>query len=73
VLTSGTAIFEPALGVVKRRIGARLGSGATAGEGTQNLLCAYLAIAVFIGLAATPCSARGGWTAWSRSASPDGP
>ena len=52
VLTAGTAIFEPALGVVKRRIGARLGSAATAGEGTQNLLCAYLAIAVFIGLAA---------------------
>ena len=52
VLTGGTAIFEPALGVAKRRIGARLGSDATAGEGTQNLLCAYLAIAVFIGLAA---------------------
>jgi divalent metal cation (Fe/Co/Zn/Cd) transporter len=52
VLTAGTAIFEPALGVAKRRIGARLGSAATAGEGTQNLLCAYLAIAVFIGLAA---------------------
>ena len=41
VLTAGTAIFEPALGVAKRRIGARLGSAATAGEGTQNLLCAY--------------------------------
>ena len=52
VLTTGTAIFEPALGVAKRRIGARLGSGATAGEGTQNLLCAYLAAAVFAGLAA---------------------
>ncbi|HEY5357793.1 MAG TPA: hypothetical protein VIJ82_08885 [Streptosporangiaceae bacterium] len=52
VLTAGTAIFEPALGVAKRRIGARLGSAATAGEGTQNLLCAYLAIAVFAGLTA---------------------
>ena len=52
VLTAGTAIFEPALGVAKRRIGARLGSSATAGEGTQNLLCAYLATAVFAGLAA---------------------
>jgi divalent metal cation (Fe/Co/Zn/Cd) transporter len=52
VLTAGTAIFEPALGVVKRRIGARLGSSATAGEGTQNLLCACLAMAVFAGLAA---------------------
>src|SRR5512135_586907 len=72
VLTAGTAVFEPALGVAKRRIGARLGSPATAGEGAQNLLCAYLAIAVFIGLAA-PCSARGGSTAWSRSPSPAGP
>jgi len=52
VLTAGTAVFEPALGVAKRRIGARLGSAATAGEGTQNLLCACLAIAVFAGLAA---------------------
>jgi divalent metal cation (Fe/Co/Zn/Cd) transporter len=51
VLTAGIAIFEPALGMAKRRIGSRLGSGATAGEGTQNLLCACLAIAVFIGLA----------------------
>jgi hypothetical protein len=48
VLTAGTAIFEPALGVAKRRIG----SSATFGEGTQNLQCAYLAIAVFARLAA---------------------
>ncbi len=52
VLTAGTAIFEPGLGIAKRRIGARLGSAATAGEGTQNLLCAYLAVAVFAGLLA---------------------
>ena len=52
VLTAGTAILEPGLGLAKRRIGARLGSAATAGEGTQNLLCAYLAMAVFAGLAA---------------------
>jgi divalent metal cation (Fe/Co/Zn/Cd) transporter len=52
VLTAGTAILEPGLGVAKRRIGTRLGSSATAGEGTQNLLCAYLAMAVFAGLAA---------------------
>lgn len=52
VLTAGTAVLEPALGVAKRRIGAQLGSSATAGEGTQNLLCACLAIAVFAGLAA---------------------
>ncbi len=52
MLTAGTAVFEPALGLAKRRIGARLGSAATAGEGTQILLCAYLAVAVFAGLAA---------------------
>lgn len=52
VLTAGTAILEPGLGVAKRRIGTRLGSAATAGEGTQNLLCAYLALAVFAGLLA---------------------
>jgi divalent metal cation (Fe/Co/Zn/Cd) transporter len=51
-LTAGTAVFEPGLGFVKRRIGARLRSSATVGEGTQNLLCAYLALAVFVGLAA---------------------
>jgi len=59
VLTAGTAVFEPALGVAKRRIGVRLGSSATAGEGTQNLLCAYLAMAVFAGLAANTL-----WGAW---------
>jgi divalent metal cation (Fe/Co/Zn/Cd) transporter len=52
VLTAGTALFEPLLGTAKRRIGTRLGSAATAGEGTQNLLCAYLAIAVLAGLLA---------------------
>ncbi len=59
LLTAGTAIFEPALGVAKRRIGGRLGSSATAGEGTQNLLCAYLAMAVFTGLAAN--TVLGAW------------
>jgi divalent metal cation (Fe/Co/Zn/Cd) transporter len=38
--------------VAKRRLGARLDSEATAGEGTQNLLCAYLAAAVLAGLLA---------------------
>jgi divalent metal cation (Fe/Co/Zn/Cd) transporter len=64
VLTAGTAVFEPALGVAKRRIGAQLGSAATAGEGTQNLLCAYLALAVFAGLAAN--TLLGAW--WLDSA-----
>lgn len=42
----------PALGTAKQRIGRRLGSDATAGEGRQNLLCAYMALAAIIALAA---------------------
>jgi divalent metal cation (Fe/Co/Zn/Cd) transporter len=49
----------PALGYAKRRLGARLESGATAGEGTQNLLCAAQAGAVLAGLAVT---AAWGWS-----------
>lgn len=45
------AICQP-LGIAKRRLGAKLGSGATVGEGLQNLLCGYLAIAVLVGLLA---------------------
>jgi divalent metal cation (Fe/Co/Zn/Cd) transporter len=45
------AICQP-LGAAKRRLGTRLDSRATVGEGTQNLLCGYLAIAVLAGLLA---------------------
>jgi len=45
------AICQP-LGLAKRRLGVKLGSSATVGEGTQNLLCGYLAIAVLAGLLA---------------------
>ena len=34
----------------KRRVGERLGSGVTVGEGIQNLLCAYLSVGLLIGL-----------------------
>jgi len=51
-LSVASLIVMPALGLAKRRLGARLHSGATAGEGTQNLLCAYLAAAVLAGLLA---------------------
>ena len=51
-LAIASLIVMPALGVAKRRLGARLDSAATAGEGTQNLLCAYLAAAVLAGLLA---------------------
>jgi divalent metal cation (Fe/Co/Zn/Cd) transporter len=50
VVTVASLIVMPVLGKAKHRLGARLGSGATTGEGTQNLLCAYLAGAVLIGL-----------------------
>ena len=39
-LSIASLIIMPALGVAKKRLGTRLGSGATTGEGTQNLLCA---------------------------------
>jgi divalent metal cation (Fe/Co/Zn/Cd) transporter len=44
-------ICQP-LGYAKRRLGEKLGSAATVGEGTQNLLCGYLAVAVLGGLLA---------------------
>jgi divalent metal cation (Fe/Co/Zn/Cd) transporter len=40
----------PYLGIAKRRLADKLGSVATRGEGNQNLLCAYLAAAVLVGL-----------------------
>lgn len=49
-LSISSLILMPLLGRAKRRIGSGLGSGATAGEGTQNLLCAYLAAGVLAGL-----------------------
>lgn len=42
----------PLLGRAKQKLGARLGSAATAGEGAQNMLCAYLAAGVLVGLLA---------------------
>lgn len=51
-LTIGSVIFMPLFGIAKRRVGAALGSAATAGEGTQNILCAYLSVAVLVGLGA---------------------
>lgn len=50
-LTAGTLVLCPWLGRAKQRIGEKLESRATYGEGTQNVLCAILAGAVLIGLA----------------------
>jgi divalent metal cation (Fe/Co/Zn/Cd) transporter len=41
----------PLLGIAKQRIDDQIGSAATKGEGRQNILCAYLAGALLIGLA----------------------
>ena len=58
-VTASSVVLMPALGVAKRRLGKQLGSGATAGEGTQNLLCAAQGAAVLVGLAAN--AAVGAW------------
>jgi divalent metal cation (Fe/Co/Zn/Cd) transporter len=58
-VTASSVVLMPALGVAKRRLGEQLGSGATAGEGTQNLLCAAQGAAVLLGLAAN--AALGAW------------
>ena len=42
----------PLFGRAKKRLGNHLQSAATAGEGTQNILCAYLSFAILVGLAA---------------------
>jgi divalent metal cation (Fe/Co/Zn/Cd) transporter len=44
-------ITMPLLGIAKQRIAEQIGSAATKGEGRQNVLCAYLAGALLIGLA----------------------
>ena len=49
-LVTSSVIGMPFLGIAKRRLADKLGSVATRGEGTQNLLCAYLAAAVLVGL-----------------------
>jgi divalent metal cation (Fe/Co/Zn/Cd) transporter len=50
VLAASSLVVMPLLGRAKQRIGSRIGSSATASEGKQNLLCAYLAAALLIGL-----------------------
>jgi divalent metal cation (Fe/Co/Zn/Cd) transporter len=49
-LSVGSVIFMPMLGIAKQRLADQLGSAATAGEGRQNMLCAYLAAALLVGL-----------------------
>jgi divalent metal cation (Fe/Co/Zn/Cd) transporter len=49
-LAASSVVVMPWLGRMKQRIGTRIGSSATASEGKQNLLCAYLAGALLVGL-----------------------
>jgi divalent metal cation (Fe/Co/Zn/Cd) transporter len=50
VLAIGSLVFMPMLGIAKQRIAEQIGSAATKGEGRQNILCAYLAGALLVGL-----------------------
>ena len=59
-LTAVALLEMPLLGRAKHKLAARLGSAATAGEGTQNYLCAAQAAAVLAGLAIT-ATWPGGW------------
>jgi divalent metal cation (Fe/Co/Zn/Cd) transporter len=49
-LAAFTAPTMPLLARAKRRIGDQLGSSATVKEGAQNMVCAYLSIALLVGL-----------------------
>ena len=47
-----STLLMPVFGYAKKRIGVQLDSAATTGEGKQNILCAYLSLAILVGLAA---------------------
>jgi divalent metal cation (Fe/Co/Zn/Cd) transporter len=49
-LSASSVVIMPYLGIAKQRLADRLGSAATKGEGRQNMLCAYLAVALLVGL-----------------------
>lgn len=51
-LTASSVLLMPLLGWAKLRLGRRLDSQATAGEGIQNLLCAGQALAALIAVLA---------------------
>jgi divalent metal cation (Fe/Co/Zn/Cd) transporter len=58
-LAVGSVVLMPLLGIAKQRLADQLGSAATAGEGRQNMLCAYLAGALLVGLLGN--AAAGAW------------
>lgn len=49
-LAAFTAPTMPLLAGAKQRVGQALGSSATVGEAGQNMICAYLSVALLIGL-----------------------
>jgi divalent metal cation (Fe/Co/Zn/Cd) transporter len=49
-LAASSVVLMPLLGIAKQRIADQIGSAATKGEGRQNMLCAYLAGALLVGL-----------------------
>jgi hypothetical protein len=53
-----TAPTMPLLALAKRRIGSKLNSSARVKEGAQNMVCAYLSVALLVGLLA---NALAGW------------
>jgi divalent metal cation (Fe/Co/Zn/Cd) transporter len=57
-LAATDALLMPVLGTAKKRAGSQVGSYATARAGVQNIICAYLSVAVLVGLAA---NAMLGW------------
>jgi divalent metal cation (Fe/Co/Zn/Cd) transporter len=57
-LAACTAPTMPLLARAKRRVGTALGSVATAREGAQSMLCAYLSVALLVGLG---MNALAGW------------
>jgi divalent metal cation (Fe/Co/Zn/Cd) transporter len=57
-LAAVTAPTMPLLARAKQRVGRQLNSSATVSEGSQNMICAYLSIALLVGLGA---NALFGW------------
>lgn len=57
-LAAFTAPTMPLLARAKRRVGSKLNSSATVKEGAQNMVCAYLSVALLVGLLA---NALAGW------------
>ncbi|MDD4867492.1 MAG: cation transporter [Mycobacterium sp.] len=60
-VTAIALLLMPILGRANHGLGARLGSAATEGEGTQNYLCAVQAAGVLAGLAVTAAWSGGWW------------